>query len=317
MTSALVTVVVTTFNHEHFIREALTSVFEQRTSFPVDVVVIDDCSTDGTEAQLSALAEQFPGRFRVSRPPANRNDLHDFADALNRCDTPYVAMLDGDDFWIESDKLQRQVDLLEADPTYVLSCHEARPINADGSLADRRFGPRRTRIVRDDLWEACILHAGSAVFRRSGFDTLPAWYLDSVAGDWELYLLLTVRGDIHYTSDELSAYRIHDGGMWSGQSQVQQARSTHDFYVHQRAAWGADFRRNRTATLSQATTLAFRYGEAGMRRLAWRWLAEAVWRCMTHRATGHGPTRQDVARLAKWRVRADIEQLGRWIRCRR
>ena len=134
-TDPVVTVLIMTFDHERYINQALESVLTQETEFPYDVIVIDDCSTDGTAEALHRLAERFPGRFTVRRPPANRNDLHDFGVALDDCPSPYVAMLDGDDYWTSTTKLARQVALLELHPEYALSCHAVHPINADGTFS--------------------------------------------------------------------------------------------------------------------------------------------------------------------------------------
>jgi glycosyltransferase involved in cell wall biosynthesis len=310
--AAAITVVITTFNHEAYIEQAIESVLAQQTSFPVDVIVIDDCSTDKTGQLLDDLLARNPGRFEIRRPPANRNDHHDFAQALDECTTPYLAMLDGDDYWIAPHKLQRQVDLLDTHPEFVLCCHAVEPVAPDGSPADVYYEPRRAHYRRDDLWGSCFIHTGSTVFRRSGYDRLPDWYYESVAGDWELFLLFTLRGDVRYLDERMSAYRIHPGGTWSGLDHDRQARQVHDFYRHQRRAWGEGFRKNRAARLSQATTLAFRYGEAGKSRTAWRWLLEAIGRSALQRPGSSGPTRAEVKRLLGWRLRADAAKLLRW-----
>jgi glycosyltransferase involved in cell wall biosynthesis len=309
--SATVTVVITTYNHERYITQAIETVLAQETTFAYEVIVIDDCSTDGTADILDQLEVRHPGRFTVRRPPANRNDLHDFGLALDECRSPYIAILDGDDFWTSTTKLERQVRFLDEHSEYVLTCHAVHPINEDGTPSSTQYEPRRPRYTRDDLWSACIIHTGSVVFRRDAFDRLPAWYYDSVAGDWELFLLLTVRGDIRFFDERMSAYRIHAEGLWSGLSNRRQADQVRDFYRHQQRAWGREFRTNRAATLSRAVTLAFRYGEADARLLSWRWLAEAVLRSTVHRPGAHGPTRGEIKRLLGWRARADRDYLLR------
>lgn len=185
------------------------------------------------------------------------------------------------------------------------------PVDESGAASDVQYEDRRTRYSRDDLWSACFIHTGSAVFRRSAFDRLPAWYFESVAGDWELFLLLTLRGDVWFDPERMSAYRVHAGGMWSGIDSRRQAAQVHDFYRHQQRAWGRGFTRNRAATLSRAVTLAFRYGEADQRLKSWRWLTEAIARSAVHPSDAHGPSRADVKRMIAWRVRADRDHLLR------
>ncbi len=308
---AVVTVVITTYNHEAYIAECVESVLTQQTNFPFAVIVIDDCSTDGTAAVLDDLSARHPGRLTVRRPPENRNDHHDFAAALDDSRSRYLAMLDGDDYWTSPTKLQRQVDFLDLHPSYAVCCHAVDPINVDGSPSAVRYERRRPHYCRDDLWSACFIHTASAVFRRDAFDTLPDWYYESVAGDWELFLLLTVRGDVRFFEERMSAYRIHEGGLWSGLDSRRQALQVHDFYRHQARAWGRSFRTNRVAVLSRAVTLAFRYGEAKDTMRAWRWLSEAIVRSAVHRPGAHGPTRLEVRRLVTWQLRSDRDRLLR------
>lgn len=311
---AVVTIVITTYNHEAYIAQCVESVLAQKTDFSFDVIVIDDCSTDGTAAVLEDLVAMHPRQLTVRRPPANRNDHHDFGAALDESRSRYLAMLDGDDFWTSPTKLQKQVDFLDQHPSYAVCCHAVEPINADGSPSTVRYDRRRPHYSRDDLWSACFIHTASAVFRRSAFDTLPDWYYESVAGDWELFLLLTVRGDVRFLDERLSAYRIHDGGLWSGLDSRRQAQQVHDFYRHQARAWGRSFRTNRAAVLSRAVTLAFRYGEARDTLRAWRWLTEAMVRCAVHRPGAHGPTRHEVGRLVAWQLRSDRDRVARSLR---
>lgn len=312
MTDApVVRVVITTFNHERYIAQAVESVLTQETRFRYEVIVIDDCSTDGTHDELDLLAVRFPGRFTVRQPPSNRNDLRDFGAALDECTSPYLAMLDGDDYWTSTTKLARQVAFLDQHREYAIACHAVHPVDEHGGPADVQYDERRTRYSRDDLWSSCFIHTGSVVFRRSAFDRLPAWYFDSVAGDWELFLLLTQRGDVWFEPQRMSAYRVHADGMWSGVDSRRQAAQVHDFYRHQARAWGRDFTHNRAATLSRAVTLAFRYGEAGQRLQAWRWLGEAVARSAVRPPSGHGSTRKEVKRMLAWRFRSDRDHILR------
>ena len=257
-------VVITTFQHEGFIARAVESVLDQETNFPVELIVIDDCSTDGTAGELDRLSALHPGRFEVRRPPENRNDLYDFGHALDEATTPYLAMLDGDDYWTSPTKLAQQVAFLDAHPEFAIAAHVVQEVDHDG--VPHPSGPQLARTyTRDDMWSSCHIHTGSVVFRRSAFDRLPAWYYESIFGDWELYMLLLLRGDAWFAGESMCAYRHIRGGAWTALTLLAKAKQVHSFYVHQERVWGPGFRRNRTAMLSRAMTLEARYAQAGER----------------------------------------------------
>lgn len=310
---ALVTVVVCTYDHERYVARAMESVLEQEAPFGIDVVVLDDCSTDGTMSELARLAVRYPGRFVVRQPPANRNDHREFAVALDEASTPYVAMLDGDDYWTSPSKLAIQLAHLERNPQYAMTFHPvARVDEDDRPLPDLPESPwDRPTAVRDDLWRGCFIQASSVVFRRSAYDLLPTWYQESSFGDWELYLLLAERGDIGFLSERMSAYRVHAGGVWSGEAPRRRAQQVERFYALAARVEGAAFRRNRAATLSRAFSLSYWNREAGASWRAWRWGAEAAARALLHRPGPHAPSRGEVRDLLRAQVAVDRGRLRR------
>lgn len=109
----LVSVCVTTYNHEHYIAQAIESVLGQRTTFAVEVVVGEDCSTDNTLAICRKYEEQYPDRVRVVASESNIGMHHNYRRTIEACRGKYIAMLDGDDWFSDMDKLQIQVEQLE------------------------------------------------------------------------------------------------------------------------------------------------------------------------------------------------------------
>ena len=109
----LVSVCVTTYNHEHYIAQAIESVLGQRTTFAVEVVVGEDCSTDNTLAICRKYEEQYPDRVRVVASESNIGMHRNYRRTIEACRGKYIAMLDGDDWFSDMDKLQIQVEQLE------------------------------------------------------------------------------------------------------------------------------------------------------------------------------------------------------------
>lgn len=225
-TAPTLTVIVETYNHREYIIEALESVCAQKTCFSFDIVLIDDFSTDGTSRLVDdfILSSKIP--VKLVRPSENKNNLCAFATAVNNCSSQYIALLDGDDYWTSSSKLQTQFDILQANPSWVLCCHNVLAVYQNESITQRikyRIGeiPRVTTIK--NLWDGCYPQTVSVVFRRDVFDELPDWYFQSVFGDWELFLFLAQFGEIGYLEDVMGVYRVHGGGVWSRLSSEAQA----------------------------------------------------------------------------------------------
>ena len=116
METPLVSVCMTTYNHEAYLRRAIESVLEQQTSFGVEIVLGEDCSTDGTRALCEAYAARYPERIRLVTSAENVGWRANYRRTFEACRGRYVAYLDGDDWWCDPHKLQRQVERLEADP---------------------------------------------------------------------------------------------------------------------------------------------------------------------------------------------------------
>ena len=121
-----VSVVMITYNHEKFLGQAIEGVLMQETGFPVELVIGEDCSTDGTRRIALEYATKYPNVGRVLQPVRNLGVSRNLAATLAACRGGYVAMCEGDDYWIHPDKLQKQVSFLDANPAYVMCCHRER-----------------------------------------------------------------------------------------------------------------------------------------------------------------------------------------------
>src|SRR4030042_2430256 len=112
----LVDVAMGTYNHEKFSAQALESVLSQRTNFSYRIIISDDCSTDNTRAIIMSYAEKHPGKIITIFPQKHVGLLHPdrpFIKVLKQCTAKYIALLEGDDYWTEPYKLQKQVDFLK------------------------------------------------------------------------------------------------------------------------------------------------------------------------------------------------------------
>ena len=117
-TLPLVSICCITYNHESYIRECLNGFISQKTNFPVEIVISNDCSTDNTQLIIDEYKKQYPDIFRDVSPHQNLGAIQNFYYTLNKCKGKYIAFCEGDDYWIEENKLQMQVDFLKNNPEY-------------------------------------------------------------------------------------------------------------------------------------------------------------------------------------------------------
>ena len=134
MSELKVTVFLSTYNQVKYVRKALDSIFMQKTSFPYEVVVADDCSTDGTQDVILEYQAKYPEILVPYFTPENvgncRKTVNCFEKGLFRGE--YVSLLEGDDYWLETDRLQVLVDFLEENPEYAFVSYKEHVIDVNG-----------------------------------------------------------------------------------------------------------------------------------------------------------------------------------------
>lgn len=211
-----VSVLMITYNHEKYIEQAVRSVMIQETDFDYELVIGEDCSTDGTRDILLRLKQEFGNKIRLILQPNNVGMSRNFVDVYGACTGTYFALIEGDDYWTSRDKLRLQIEYMTAHPECCLSYHSAdrfdelnaeflNPTNqADSEVFDpaRLFGP---------------LHIMTAtVVFRNPQKPLPEWMLSlKHAVDWVLYYWIWSQGgSIQYiSSTPMAVYRIHENGI--------------------------------------------------------------------------------------------------------
>jgi glycosyltransferase involved in cell wall biosynthesis len=218
-------VLVLTYNHEQFLAKALERALAQRTAFLHEIVIGDDCSTDGTLEVANAFQAAYPHRIRVLRTATNHGPARNFLDTRKACKGKYIAILEGDDYWTDPNKLQRQVDLLESDPALSCCFHNVQLLQ-DEKLTpfDHAPYPKRAFQLREIVRRNFICNCSTLVLRSELLDRLPAWLAESRYYDWPLHVYNARAGAIGYIPDVMSVYRIHGSGAWHGANHVQRIK---------------------------------------------------------------------------------------------
>jgi glycosyltransferase involved in cell wall biosynthesis len=168
--SVKVSVLVTSFNHERYIRTALDSVFAQQVSFPFEVVICDDASGDGTRAILAEIEARHGDRVRLLLPEKNlgHRGSEIFLRGLEMCAGEYIAPLDGDDCWTDVRKLQVQAGFLDRTPDCPLCFHNSLVQYEDGQSEPWTLypAPLKERMDIENLLETASVHKSTLMFRR-------------------------------------------------------------------------------------------------------------------------------------------------------
>src|SRR3954454_10751837 len=215
----VVSVPLITYNHEPHIAQALKSVLMQQTSFPIEIVVGEDCSTDKTREIVVEYQKRYPHVIRALLPERNLGPYRNVTATLNACRGTYIAALEGDDYWTSPAKLQRQVDFFEAHPDCSICFHKVFVIDETGQNAPRTIPLDSKKIsTLEDLLPGNFIPSCSAIWRNGLFAKLPAWVEEVKFSDWVIHVLNAEHGNIGFIDDCMAVYRLHAGGTWSTQS---------------------------------------------------------------------------------------------------
>jgi glycosyltransferase involved in cell wall biosynthesis len=224
----LVSVCCVTYNHERFIRSALDGFLAQVTDFPVEVIVHDDASTDATPAIIREYAARHPEVIRPIYQEENQFSKRIKVGATYvwpRARGKYIALCDGDDYWTDPTKLQKQVDFLESHPDYVLCFHDVLVVDAEGrQLAkSEHLPPPRRDLSADELAKGGLVLTLTFCYRNV-LRQYPPEFFNVFNGDVFLASLLGGFGSAKCLGDSIlpAAYRVHPGGIWNSISDVLQ-----------------------------------------------------------------------------------------------
>ena len=225
-----------TYNHEKFIAQAMESVLMQKTGFPFELVIGEDCSTDGTADIVRRYSRQYPGIIRAYIQERNLGSKENSRLVRLAARGEYWTLLEGDDYWTDSGRLQRLADVLDAHPETVLCGHRTIRRHEDGSRPDEVMYDAPAGVYDlEALLTKPFLHTSSVMFRPV-VKGPPEWSHHLLMGDDPWFMELARHGDICLLDDSMAVYRIHGGGIWSGLNVIEQTRASlaarRVFYEH-------------------------------------------------------------------------------------
>ena len=215
MNKPLLSILSITYNHEKYIAQAIESWLMQKTDFDIEIVIGEDCSTDNTREIIESYWEKHPKLFRVITSDTNVGMMPNFIRTLEACKGKYIALCEGDDYWTDPYKLQKQVDFLEGNEEFVICFHQVKVLRNNFIIEDFITKDVPEVTVFDDLIDGNYIHTPSVVFRNILTDvTLPKNFVNTPLGDFYLYLIISQHGKIKKIREEMAVYRF-GVGLWS------------------------------------------------------------------------------------------------------
>ena len=221
-----------TYNQIDFVKKALDSVLVQKTDFPFEIIIGDDASSDGSSDIIDQYQRKHSDKIKILRSTENLG-RHTGDGTLNiirnlrACRGKYIAFLEGDDYWTDPLKLQKQVSYLEANPEFSACSHLTKVLEPGGSWGDEsqwwQSSPDNSIFKLEDII-SCVtpFHTSSFLVRSLNMKTVSEAFLKSVSGDLMLYHLAAVKGPIFQMPEAMSVYRKHGGGVTDSVSHSDQ-----------------------------------------------------------------------------------------------
>jgi glycosyltransferase involved in cell wall biosynthesis len=229
----LVSVVLRTYGHAPFVAQAIESVLIQKTDFPFELVIGEDCSTDGTREIVQAYGERYPDIVRLVLPERNVGHGEMLRQALAATRGELIAYLDGDDYWTSPGKLAKQAAFMRSNPDCHDCFHDVSLIYDEAGMPSGNVSPRfaEERYGIEQIVMECFPPAPSMMFRRVVFEELEREAFDSAWLDWIIHVQAATHGPLGYLPEVLAAYRVHRGGMFSALDRVSQLEEDDYFYA--------------------------------------------------------------------------------------
>lgn len=231
MKDVLVSICCITYNHELYIKDVLDGFVMQKTDFPFEIVISDDCSKDGTRKAIDEYKAKYPEHIRDISPKENMGSMQNFLYVQRSANGKYIALCEGDDYWTDPLKLQKQVDFLESHPDYSLCFtnsmvrfpdHEVIAINHvwdTYTIEDIINTNALNTGERGDKIVPCA-HTSSVMYRRQECWS-PRWMKKCFIGDEPLFIAMAQYGKAKFINEPMTVYRAGVGVSSKGYQEIK------------------------------------------------------------------------------------------------
>ena len=217
--SILVSINCITYNHEKYIAQAIEGFLMQKTNFEYEIIIGEDCSTDGTRAIVQKYINKYPDKIKMITSDKNVGARNNDNRVFNASVGKYIAYCEGDDYWIDEYKLQKQVDYIENNENCSMVFHNTKYFN-DKS---KKFSVvNKVKSGKYNIGDVIVNGGGfiptaSILYRKHIMNNPPDFYTKGFVGDYPLQMLCALNGYVYCIDDFMSVYRTNVDGSWSSQ----------------------------------------------------------------------------------------------------
>ncbi len=235
----MVSICCVTYNHEKYIAQAIEGYLKQQTTFKFEILIGEDCSTDNTRKIVEEYVLKYPDKIKLITSESNVGTHNNAVRLYKEVKGKYLTQCDGDDYWTDPLKLQKQVDFLEQNQEYIMCCHYSKRIKENNEIYYLNLSPKPIiysfeDILFDNDFETILV---SVLFRNSTeikeiYST--DWFFRFHAPDrfLKLYLTFASGKKIYVLPEVMGTYRKHEGGIWSMlKAKTKKQKTLDDLYL--------------------------------------------------------------------------------------
>ncbi|MGL5278331.1 MAG: glycosyltransferase [Cetobacterium sp.] len=235
-----ITIIMLTYNHEKYVSQAIESILKQKTRYELEILIGDDCSSDKTAEILNSYQQKNPEKIRLIDRKQNIGARNNFLDLLSKAKGEYIALLEGDDYWEDKNKLEKMISFLEDNKEYMGGFHNINVIDSENNYKFQHIYHRSKEFSDinslEEHYDGKVMMTLSMVFRNIFLNKQNLTKYESMIEevkyvcDYSLKAFLLSFGKFKYFEDIFGAYRHIDnfGTSWSAQAQIVK---NEDFYI--------------------------------------------------------------------------------------
>ena len=233
----VVSVCMITYNHEQYIAEAIEGVLMQKTDFPIELIIGEDCSTDKTREICIAYQQKYPEIIKLQLPDKNKGIMRNFIENMQAAQGKYIALCEGDDYWTDPRKLQKQVDFLDANEDFSMCCHRYKILYEETQKWEPDYGhslfTNNIEGIEFDtefnFMKCWLSKTMTVVFRRSCLN-LSHLYQYTYCRDVHLFYHILSMGKGFCMNYDAAVYRINDTGVHGMKNSAERLDSSFDVF---------------------------------------------------------------------------------------
>jgi len=230
-------VLLVCYNQKNFLPQALESILMQKTSFEFEIVVADDASTDGSQQILEHYAAKHP-KIRILSSSENLGVTKNYKRGFAACLGNYIAVLEGDDYWVKEDRLQIMVNFLDANPVFSMAANRFLGLRENGTYFWHPLPKNDEHPLYLSVNELIYIpnvniiniigNFSTCIYRKAALDTIPLKLFEYNVVDWHINVAVSQYGPVAYFPELFSVYRLFENSTWNRLTAKEQEKSIID-----------------------------------------------------------------------------------------